>query len=299
VYVDLLWPPLEKRLNNPDRFILMFAPITRSYSRAFAPADPDNTPELPPYDRNKLNFPKDPAQNVAFLQAWQRQFHGDSFDFDYHFMWDHHKDPGQMQLARVLHQDCVRLRDLGLNGFMSCQNQRAFFPTGLGMTVMGRTLWNRNLTFEQIAGDYFQHAFGNDAKQAKNYLEDVSDLFDPVFIRGERDADGRAAMHNKLAKARTRIREMRPVIRRRSNDTQNPCHAESWRILDAHADLAERLADALDAAAAGQTHRARELGMSLFAWVRENEMRLQHVFDAFEFQITLAPLFGIPRSEIQ
>ena len=34
-YVDLLWAPEQEQLANPDRFILMFAPITRSYSRSY------------------------------------------------------------------------------------------------------------------------------------------------------------------------------------------------------------------------------------------------------------------------
>jgi len=31
IYVDLLWPPEKERIKNQDRFILMFAPITRDY----------------------------------------------------------------------------------------------------------------------------------------------------------------------------------------------------------------------------------------------------------------------------
>jgi hypothetical protein len=32
-YADLLWPPEVEQIHNPERFILMFAPITRSYRR--------------------------------------------------------------------------------------------------------------------------------------------------------------------------------------------------------------------------------------------------------------------------
>ena len=37
-YVDLLWPPQKERIQNPARFLLMFAPITRSYSTSFTAA---------------------------------------------------------------------------------------------------------------------------------------------------------------------------------------------------------------------------------------------------------------------
>ena len=32
IYFELLWPPVTQHLKNPDRFILMFAPITRTYT---------------------------------------------------------------------------------------------------------------------------------------------------------------------------------------------------------------------------------------------------------------------------
>ncbi|MCM8764639.1 MAG: DUF4838 domain-containing protein, partial [Candidatus Omnitrophica bacterium] len=35
IYVDLLWPPEKERIKNQDRFIIMFAPITRSYLQSF------------------------------------------------------------------------------------------------------------------------------------------------------------------------------------------------------------------------------------------------------------------------
>jgi hypothetical protein len=44
VYVDLLWEPLQENIRNPERFILMFAPITRTYSQAFVPGSEDVTP---------------------------------------------------------------------------------------------------------------------------------------------------------------------------------------------------------------------------------------------------------------
>ena len=50
---------------------------------------------IPPFERNKLQFPRTPEGNLAFLRGWQGTFDGDSFDFDYHLMWDHFRDPGR------------------------------------------------------------------------------------------------------------------------------------------------------------------------------------------------------------
>ena len=71
-YADLLWPPEVAQLKNPDRFILMFAPITRSYRRPLFPTDPAYTP--PPYVRNRVVFSNNNDEQLAFLRGWQRQF---------------------------------------------------------------------------------------------------------------------------------------------------------------------------------------------------------------------------------
>ena len=63
IYVDLLWPPEQEKIANPDRFILMFAPITRTYSE---PSRWTGTlPELPPFERNKLDVPEQRGRRTS------------------------------------------------------------------------------------------------------------------------------------------------------------------------------------------------------------------------------------------
>lgn len=279
IYVDLLWPPEVERINNPQRFILMFAPITRTYSQEFSTGEVTST--YPPYRRNQLQFPASVAENVAFLKAWQRQFPGDSFDFDYHLMWDHYNDPGYYQIARTLQHDIQHLKEIGLNGFISCQVQRAFFPTGLPMFALGRTLWNDQLSFEEIAEDYFRSAFGPDGGLAEDYLSSLSQLFDPPYLRGEKpqvspEAAGRFARVSDL------VRDFRPVIERNLS-AENPCWATSWQHLAYHAELAVLLAQALEARASGDQERASAGWAKAKAWAQAHEDALQSVFDLFEF----------------
>jgi len=297
VYVDLLWPPEHELLHHPERFILMFAPITRSYSTPFAAGEAPAEP-LPPYARNRLSFPRQPAGNLAFLRAWQRGFHGDSFDFDYHFMWDHHRDPGQYAMAQVLHQDCVNLRAIGLNGLVSCQNQRVFFPTGLGMTVMGRTLWNRDLPFAAIARDYFTAAFGPQGETVQAYLQAISERFHPPLLRGECSAEEKAAAPARLRSVRGLVDGMQPLIAAGVNSAE-PCHAASWRYLEFHAEFAVLFADALAELYGGAADVARSQAMALFDWCRRHELELQTGLDVYEFLCTVAPLFGIPRRDVE
>jgi hypothetical protein len=292
-YVDLLWPPVKERLRNPQRFILMFAPITRSYSSSFTAAGGGRA-ELPPYQRNQLEFPSAPAANLAFLSAWQEQFRGDGFDFDYHFMWDHHKDPGQFALARVLHQDLRGLRRIGLDGFMSCQNQRAFFPTGLGQTVIGRTLWDRTLSFKAIADDHLRASFGADSVFVGRYLRRLSQLFVPEVIRGEVDGATVVARWRRIPAV---LDAARPHLAA-GVALPDPCQAHSWKLLREHAEMCRRLSAALIAKHTGTPDEARQTALALVDWARRAEPRLHHVLDTFEFILTLGRYLGLSPADL-
>ena len=293
IYVDLLWPPIDEKLEHPDRFVLMFAPIVRTYSESFRVSE--DLPKLPPYTRNNLDFPKSVAANVAFLKAWQKDFEGDSFDFDYHLMWDHSNDPGHMQISQTIHQDMKGLRNIGLNGFVSCQVQRVFFPTGLAMTVMGRTLWDTNLEFEDIARDYFESAFGKDASECRNYLTQVSDLFDPPFLRGERKGKTARAVE-KLNQIPEAIQAITPVINRNLGLT-DACHARSWFYLKHHCELIAAFADLVKAKASGCDTEAAQLWRDLKGLVWDKEPDLHRVFDAWLFTDHLEPRYIERRNE--
>ena len=107
VYADLLWAPLYESLKKQGRFILMFAPITRSYSREFAPNAQIPAPSV--YVRNKLIMPGSVEENLAYLKSWQQWFKGDSFIFDYHYWCDHYRDPGYYKSAEILYRDIINL----------------------------------------------------------------------------------------------------------------------------------------------------------------------------------------------
>lgn len=288
IYVDLLWPPAKEKIANTDRFILMFAPITRTYSEPYVVED--TLPPLPPFERNKLVFPKSVAENVAFLRAWQEHFQGDSFDFDYHMMWDHLRDPGYIPVAKILSQDIRGLKDIGLDGYVSCQLQRAFFPTGLPMMAMGRTLWDRDVSYEDVADDYFAAAFGPDGELAKGYLESISFLFDPPYLRGETP---RICPENAddLAKVPGVVDAFLPTVERNLT-LENACWAKSWSYLKRSAELCRLLSMAAEAAARDHKELARAQWEETCKYAREHESELHPVFDVSFFISTLSWFFG-------
>jgi hypothetical protein len=277
IYVDLLWPPEKLKLVNQERFILMFAPITRSYTQPFS-AD-SILPDLPPYNRNKLKFPANVSENVAFLRSWQENFAGDSFDFDYHLMWDHFNDPSYTSTARILGEDVKRLKDIGLNGYMSCQLQRIFFPTGLPMVVLGQTLWNDCLELQAISDDYYQAAFGSDGTLVARYLAKLSTLFCPPYLRGEKpmvDAEVAAG----LAEINQHVQSFLPVIQAHLK-TGVGAQARSWEYLAPHGEYCQKLAGALLARANGDQKTATAGWQEVVKFLWANEPVLQPAFDVF------------------
>ncbi len=187
LYVDLLWPPEKVKLNNPDRFILEFCPSSRTYSRPLydMKCDPDSI-KISPYERNKLTLPRDVESLVAHYNAWRKSAPDcKAVLFDYQMMWDHYLDPGYASCAKMLHLDTTGLEKLGLEGYISCQEQRAAFPTGLPVYTMAQGLWDKNSRFEDISRDYYTAAFGEDGPAVEAYLARISELFDPAFMRND------------------------------------------------------------------------------------------------------------------
>jgi len=295
IYVDLLWPPLEEQIENPDRFILMFAPITRSYSSSFTASR--GRAKLPPFERNRLEFPKDPRVNLAFLKSWQKMFKGDSFDFDYHFMWDHYKDPGYYAMARVLHEDIQGLRNIGLDGFNSCQVQRAFFPTGLGMTAMARALWDRKTSFKAVVDDYFKAAFGAKGKDAADYLRKLSDLFDPKVMRLELSPEEALKAVKRYGQIPKLIEDFRPDIER-GTELPDCVHAKSWTYLKHHAQMCLLWCDALAKHVKGDAEGAKAPALELVDYVRRNELKLHHALDVNLFLKVVPPLIGLTPEDL-
>jgi hypothetical protein len=283
IYVDLLWPPLKERLKNQDRFILMFAPITRSFQQSFADA---HVPEeaLPDYRRNRLEFPKDAGMNIKFLRAWQEHFKGEGFDFDYHNIWACHYDPTQYALAGVLHRDIQHLARIGLHGFNSCQVQRLSFPHNLLLDVLARTLWHKELPFEAISRRSFQNAYGNDGEQVEAFFREMSGLwapfFNPVFIPQPDEARIEQGLEN-LTRMPALMDRLRPLV---SRNLDHPVEAvrQSWKYLDKYLGLLALHIPAFEAYLRRSPEcRSRFEKVSDYVW--RNEEQLHEAFDAATF----------------
>lgn len=277
LYVDLLWPPERERIENPDRFIMMFAPITRTYSTSFSNVEIDKV--IPEYRRNNLIFPKSIEENLAFLKKWQEIFGGDSFDFDYHLMWSHYADLGYMYISKVLYDDIRALRNIGLNGLISCQVQRVFFPTGLPMYVMAKTLWDHKADLSDILEEYFSSAFGPDGNLVKKYMEKLSSIFPLVLSMRERPLSLESVNLNEI---REIIEGMKSIIERNIS-SEITAISKSWLYIKYHRDLMYKLILILEKVSKNEYDLALKEWQELKHFLQREEDVLQPVFDLFEF----------------
>lgn len=188
LYYELLWTPEVNTIKNPDRFIMMFAPITRTYTRPYLKdGQLPNKKQLsiPEFRLNKNVYSSKVEDNLAFLFKWQEKFKSDSFLFDYHLMWDGFKDYPNMRLSKVIYDDIRSLKTLNLNGYVSCQLQRNFFPTGFPMYCLGKTLVDTSISFKNMQEDYFKTAYGQDYRIVLAMLNEQTKLFSFEYARAE------------------------------------------------------------------------------------------------------------------
>lgn len=187
VYLELYWPPLEEKILNKDRFLLMFAPIFRSYTHSYAEEEGWQNRSLMPYTVNKVEYPHTATEYLVFLKKWKEVFDGDSFDFDYHLMWDISRDFGGETLSKVLYEDIRFLPTVGLNGLVSCQIQRAFYPNGLAFYGMGRAL-TEGISYEELRKEYYAAAFGNYQDFAQEVYKRIEDTVSFAYMKEEESA---------------------------------------------------------------------------------------------------------------
>ena len=299
IYVDLLWEPQKERLANPERFVLMFAPITRTYTNSFVDSKNDGGEpgELAPYVRNKLTMPSKVGENIARLSKWQEQFGGDSFDFDYHLMWDHNYDLGGYHTARILFEDMKNLEKMQLNGMVSCQLQRAFFPTGLSMHAMGAALWDKTKSFEEVAAGYYADVFGEHGEKMHRYFKTLTELCDTSYLRGEKPVVNEEVA-KKFAQIPKTVNEMLPFVLCALEGEREPCRKKMWEALAVHGQLCLYMAEIYGGLAAGNTEKLDERWDNVKDYLYRMEPLVHEMLDVQFYISVIGGMLQRKRAEI-
>ena len=199
-------------------------------------------------------------------------------DFDYHLMFDPENDPSGMEIVPVLYRDIRDLADLNMDGFISCQRTRVAFPTGLALHVMGRTLWDRQVPYEELVDQYFLDLFGRDGLAVRDYLVELGRLFDSPFLRGEKP-EGELAARRKWARVARHTEEFSALIEK-GRCIRLGFRAAAWELLGEHACYVRLVAEML-----GQLYRDDPAVVHTFRQLqsefRRRLPRIHHVLDTY------------------
>jgi hypothetical protein len=292
------WPPIQERLVNQKRFILMFAPITRKTDaelyHSFLNAETDAP--LPPYHPNTDDDYERSEEYIPFIRKWREVFDGETINYDYYLMWRHYRDPSYMKTARLIYDDLRGYKRMGFDGLISCQVQRAAVPTGLPIYVMANTLWNTEADFETLVTEYFEGAFGKDYRLARDYLEKISDFFAPSYYGarnwGQKGMPSTERKNNSNAVAR-RMREAQNLITDFRETVyahigEGECdRADLWRNLIYHGFICLLLSQAMLAEARDDDAGLKIAHEALIDYVKQCDKRLGGVLDTAVYISTL------------
>jgi hypothetical protein len=178
-YFELLWAPEQIEIDPQyGNIIQMFAPIARCYGHDLADPACDDGEAWPRPQINQYSASRHNAFYIQRLADWRKAFKGDSFDFDYHLMWANWHQFTDTHLARLFYDDLQDLKRIGLDGILSCQSLRVFYPSGLAMTVLAEALWNPDVPWDEMRQRYLVSAYGEHAAWAGAYLDTIEGHLD-------------------------------------------------------------------------------------------------------------------------
>lgn len=292
-YVDTMFAPEKIKFNNPDRFVLQYAPISRDYTKSITP---DSViPEAKEYVRNHWEMPQSTEEGYGLFKKWQEMYPGDCMVYEYHHYVHQYRDPGMMAFARRFYEDIYSWKQCGMNGCIEDGSNRSFFPNGFIDHIYGATLWNRDLDYEKELEDYFFHCYGPDWKQVRNYLERMSAAFDHAYMCGRRSADPDKGEHYDpsrvpaLQSVHELAAEMRALVKDHMAMPTRP-QTVCWRLLLWHAKWCEGMADIMTQKCQGHTKYALEMLAKFFDEIGAGEFEYERYFD---FGLAAMSMFAI------
>ncbi|NPV07483.1 MAG: DUF4838 domain-containing protein [Anaerolineae bacterium] len=251
-YFELLWPPEQVEIDESrGNAIMMFAPISRCYGHALPDPDCDDGQEWTRPPLNQFSASRNNAYFIQRLADWRKAFQGDSFDFDYHLMWANWQQLTDTGIARIYYQDLQKLKDLGLDGIISCQSFRNFYPSGLAMTVLADALWNPDVAWEELRRGYLEAAFGPHADLADAYLSRTEEMLateDPHRRQPPFSHCGGPA----LVEAESYLRGVLEDLTDRRKAEPDRVYRRSLELLSHHAQFLLHLVGAYQVRAAGK-----------------------------------------------
>ncbi len=294
-YLDTFWAPKEERFNNEDRFLLLFAPIKRYYTKNYN--TPIDTEHLMEYKRNELIQPRNMNEALGYLNKWQQVFHGDCFCYEYYFWRACYFDMGSRMLARTIWEDLRGLPRHNLKGIVADGSQRAYFPNGFQFYVYGEMQYDNTRSFEELEEEYYSAAYGKDWRLVADYLDRIDQKADFLYLAGhnsvkEEDRHVNPALSESFAEIPAIVDEFLPTIRAHL-ETEHRCEYVSWSLLEWHGKFLKGYAKAASLRAKEQNEEALAVFEELQKTMEPLDLLRHDCYDHFAAMNALNSIFKI------
>ncbi len=296
-YVDTTWAPEKITLNNPDRFSLLVAAITREYTEAVDANLDVSKIKLPKYELNKTPFPKSVNEYLAHADQWLKMCPVPAFVYEYHFWVHQYKDLGVFDSAKIIYDDVKGYKANNCDGIVEDGSQRSFYPNGFAFYVYGSTLFDTDVDFEALKEDYFSHAYGEDWKQVADFFEKLGKLADFRFLNQKMSVDASKGKYYNpefaatLRKIPALVDEFAPFVEAHKN---MPMRAQTvaYRILWRYLEYCKGMSKVLTLKALGADQEAKEEYYSFLDKFGKYELEMERWYDHLMCAASMRSVFG-------
>ena len=260
-YVDMIFAPETEGLNNPDRFILQYCPISRSYTSSLQ--EDSVYPEPCKYVRNAWEAPKDERALMALFRKWKEIFHGPCSVFEYHYWIHQFRDPGMQYISRRIYEDVRSYKFTGMDGCMQDGSNKSFWPNGFHFHIFNEAMVNRDCDYEAELADFYRSTYGESWQVARDYLREISEAFGNKYMFGEASEDEKKGVHYAPSHAASlaKVAEIAEKLQEFEKNVKPVHRVEylAWRLLRYHAEYCMGIAKVMTVKCQGDTPKALDM----------------------------------------
>ena len=294
IYSDTTWEPEHISFDNPDRFEMSLAPISRDY---LASPSVYPVPEKPTeYIRNVTPRLDSLDEYVWRAHNWAKITKCTPFVYEYHFYKEQFYCPSPLDLTKRIHDDIIAYNKNDFQGMMEDCSQRNFFPNALGFTVYTNTLIDLNCDYDAVIDDYMTHAYGDAKDIVMQYFKDLQVYFphEHVEARHSKPVDidkyHNEAIIPKLEKAIELsdkfVEDILPY-----KDMPYRVQSVAIRLLRYYAEYIKGMAKAFILKAQKKDNEAKEFYDKFYAEFGKKEIEIEAYYDQHIAKIAFDPIF--------
>ncbi len=282
MYSETAYQPTCEHLNNPERFIFMLGAITRSYCYS-VPKDP-KIEQFTPFVLNQSGRPDTMEEHIVRAKLWRDFAASPQVAYEYHFWKHQHYAPGTLSFARRLYEDVHSYKANGFQGIVQDGSQRSFFPNGLSFYVYAQTLFDNKVDFDAVVKDYMDHAYGEMADLAMEYLQAIDKYLPQTYLeaRHTRHSTGNQYYKPEMESGLRYVDELTREYEEKFAPYKNmPKRVQtvSVRLLLRHCELCRGLAEAMALKSVGKDTEAKQALRQFMGEFGKYEQSMERYYD--------------------